>query len=320
VKEDLFRKEALKHRKTRELAYKPVIITFPWGWVALLAIIVLLAGGLFWSFQGSISVRLHGTGSLVSDGGRVTINSHSEGVVWDVGVQTGERVIRGQVIARLDHPERVEEILQLLESIEWGKRMGVSDPSNNQLLQTLRTDLEWESFILSHEEGKVSEVEITKGQYLRVGDPVATIIRGGETVKELVGVFYFPVEEGKKIKPGMEAQIIPSTVPKEEYGFLKGNVISVSTFPASQKHIAQLIGSESFAQEMAQQIVLEVVVDLLPSPKTVSGFQWSSSDGPPFEIENGTMAQGTVIIERLRPIGLVFPELRKVFQSSTSER
>ena len=55
----------------------------------------------------------------------------------------------------------------------------------------------------------------------------------------------------------------------------------------------------------------EVYADLRLDPSTMSGYVWSSSDGPPLDIQTGTMCQALITVEVRRPIELVLPILRK---------
>ena len=57
-------------------------------------------------------------------------------------------------------------------------------------------------------------------------DPHASDLTG-KAVKGLEAIVYIPSVHGKKIRPGMEVQIAPSTVKKEEFGYLLGTVTYV---------------------------------------------------------------------------------------------
>jgi HlyD family secretion protein len=52
---------------------------------------------------------------------------------------------------------------------------------------------------------------------------------------------------------------------------------------------------------------LEVRIELTPDQSTPSGYRWSSSSGPPFAINSGTLCQATITLSEQRPINLVFP-------------
>lgn len=52
---------------------------------------------------------------------------------------------------------------------------------------------------------------------------------------------------------------------------------------------------------------LEVRVDLVRDSSTKSGFEWSSSKGPPFTISHGTLCTTTFVLGEERPVNLVLP-------------
>ena len=50
-----------------------------------------------------------------------------------------------------------------------------------------------------------------------------------------------------------------------------------------------------------------VTVELKRSPSTKSGYEWSSADGPPFELTSMTMATGSVRLADQRPVDWLLP-------------
>ena len=48
-------------------------------------------------------------------------------------------------------------------------------------------------------------------------------------------------------------------------------------------------------------------------PTTKSGFAWSTSGGPPFKIDGGSLVAINIVVERKAPITMVMPFLRKMF-------
>jgi HlyD family secretion protein len=130
----------------------------------------------------------------------------------------------------------------------------------------------------------------------------------------LEAALLFPVEIGKKIKPGMVAYIYPSTAAKEEYGCIYGLVSSVSEYPASPESLMKSIGTKQLITTIMEQgAMIMVHISLLRDPDTPSGLKWSSSTGPTDRaIEAGTVCTGNVVLERSRPIDLVFPKFSKM--------
>ena len=57
--------------------------------------------------------------------------------------------------------------------------------------------------------------------------------------------------------------------------------------------------------------MIEVYATLKLDPSTTSGYQWSSSKGPPLKVVSGTLAASEIVVGTQRPISIVIPFLRK---------
>ena len=297
-------------RQTRELANKPVDITTKTAWLILIGVLILIAGLLYWGFFGSIDITARTQGILVSGGGFAYVYSSTEGTVYDIAYQMGDFIAEGDIVARVDKPDLVRDINTMQDALDESQKPELMK-EHEKRLSLLKEKLREESRIITAESGKIVDQYIQKGQYVQKGETVFKISRTGETVKDLIGILYFPVEIGKTIEAGMACRLVPSTTNKEQYGFLKGTVVSVSEFPITEKAIADFTGSQKFAEIFAKEAVLEVIVDLLPSPDTPSGYQWTSSQGPSIELEPGTICEGLCITNKIRPIELIFPNLKR---------
>ncbi|HEX2643067.1 MAG TPA: NHLP bacteriocin system secretion protein [Thermoanaerobaculia bacterium] len=163
--------------------------------------------------------------------------------------------------------------------------------------------------ILSPHSGRVLELMATRGDLVTPGTPVLSL----EVVSEdLVAVIFVPASEGKRVKPGMPVQVSPSTVKREEYGSMIGEVTWVSEFPSSERGMTRLLGNEALVTRLMQQgPPIQVNVALTRDPATPTGYRWSSSRGPSLEISSGTLAAGNIVVRRERPVSLLLPTLRE---------
>ncbi|MFZ5643680.1 MAG: NHLP bacteriocin system secretion protein [Bacillota bacterium] len=178
-------------------------------------------------------------------------------------------------------------------------------------IRKLQNDLFTSSEILSQVDGRVVEVKVNKGDIVQPGDRLFSLEREGSTIKQ-EAVLYVPAEKGKRILPGMEALISPSTVKKEEYGYILGRVISVSEYPATSQEMMHTLGNEDLVARLAGEgVPLEIHVDITDDDSTVSGFKWTSTSGPPQKISSGTLCGGSVTVSKERPIGMVIPALKR---------
>ncbi|HEX6370026.1 MAG TPA: NHLP bacteriocin system secretion protein [Longimicrobium sp.] len=179
-------------------------------------------------------------------------------------------------------------------------------------LARLESELRTTSEVTSPYTGRVLGVMAEQGSMVTRGQPLFTVDLIGRTVKGLEAILYIPSVHGKKIRPGMEVQIAPSTVKKEEFGYLLGRVTYVSDFPVTPQGMLLVLKNEQLVTALSgNDAPYEIRVDLMPDPDNVSTYRWTSSEGPPQRIQSGTLASAGVVVERRRPILMVIPQLRR---------
>jgi HlyD family secretion protein len=106
----------------------------------------------------------------------------------------------------------------------------------------------------------------------------------------------------------MDVQVSPASLSREEYGFMRGKVRSVASFPSTFQSMMRVLANEQLVREfLVAGTPIEVRIDLTPDPSTPSGYRWSSSSGPPFAIDSGALCQANITLAEQLPIRLVFP-------------
>lgn len=316
MSQNLFREVSLEKLSSPEQLDELIKVTSPRSWLALIAIGCILLSAVIWGFFGSIPTKIEGQGILLNNGGIFSIQHHSSGQVSDIRIKVGDMVKKGDVVARIELPELVAQINNLQSSISEMENNGRTDAleykAAKEQLTELREKLDYQSQIVSPKGGRILELNISKGSIVQPGEPLFTMEEYGGTVK-MEAVIYVSAEQGGNILPGMEAQISPTTVNKEEYGFMLGRVISVSDYPATTQSMMQTLGNEKLVSLLAgQSAPLMVRIDLIPDGTTQSGYAWSSPDGPPMAIHSGTLINSTVITKREKPIVKVLPFFNSV--------
>jgi len=153
--------------------------------------------------------------------------------------------------------------------------------------------------------GRVLELMTDVGELISPGSRIFTL---EELAEPIDTVIYVNAGEGKKIRPGMDCQISPSTVRPEEYGFMLGTVAEVSDFPMTPEGLSRVLRNDTLVAQMTTQgAPIEVKVKLAKDPETPSGFKWSSSEGPPYPVFSGTLTTGAIVVEKKKPISYVLP-------------
>jgi len=265
---ELFRQKALSRLASPDQLDQVMRVTSARGWLALLGLGAVIAAALVWGLVGTVPTTVAGQSVLLGAGGPEQVVATATGLVVSVEVQRNEQVRRGQVIARV-------------RSLSAGGT---------------------KSTIISAEAGRVAELLVRPGRIVRVGDPAAIL----EGSTQLQAYAYVPIGPGKQIKPGMLVEVSPTSIESAQYGYLVGHVQSVSDFPATEQSLDLLLSNASLSRVLLSGgPVLQVVVSLERDPHTVSGYKWSSPDGPPFDLTHGTLADAKVVTAEQHPLQLV---------------
>ena len=111
----------------------------------------------------------------------------------------------------------------------------------------------------------------------------------------------------------MNTEVSPSQVKREEYGFMLAEVSDLGEFISSREAVMSRMRNQEITDKlMGRSGVIEVKATLKPA-ETKSGFAWSTSGGPPFKIDGGSLVAINIVVERKAPITMVMPFLRKMF-------
>ncbi len=201
------------------------------------------------------------------------------------------------------------EMMNTLREKDEARRLGIADAERE--LRTLQKQYDEAINIRSPFDGRIIEIQTDIGDVVRRGESVLALENTHEALQCLL---FIPAGEGKKVKPGMAAQLAPSVAKREEYGFLKGTVVSVSGLPATDAAAESILHNSRLVEQLfARGNPIIATVELIPDETTTSGFAWSTSQGPPTDITSGTLAEGQIVVLRQRPITLVLPFLRQLF-------
>ncbi len=169
--------------------------------------------------------------------------------------------------------------------------------------------------VVSPYTGRVLEMMLDPGSLVAPGSRILTL----ETLEAPVdAVVYIPASAGKKVRPGMRARISPTTVRPEEYGYIIGEVRSVSDFPATPEGLRRTLRNPNLVAALTDNnsAPIEVIVRLSVDESTPSGYHWSSSQGPPVQVFTGTLCSASVEVAAKRPAEYVLPFLKELTGAS----
>jgi HlyD family secretion protein len=161
-----------------------------------------------------------------------------------------------------------------------------------------------DSRVVSAVSGRVIEIKVSVGSVIGGG---TTIINLENTEKKLEAIIYVPISEGKKVKAGMEIDVTPSTVKKEESGSLLGLVTSVSEYPVTYEGMMSILDNEQLARLLSRDTPYAVQVDFIPDIRKEGEYRWSTGKVSSVAIKSGTLCLGEIIVEQKRPISFIMP-------------
>jgi HlyD family secretion protein len=179
-------------------------------------------------------------------------------------------------------------------------------------LQTLQQQLQNSTRVISPFNGEVVELKVYEGATAVAGTPVLSL---QPDIRRLEVVAFVPTEVAKSVFPGMAAQVSPSTVKREEYGYMRGKVTYVSDFPTTTEAAMRTFENESLVTAFKSGVVNEVRVSLTTS-NNASGYEWSSIKSPNHAITSGTLCSLEIVTEERPPIELVMPFLKAFLNSN----
>lgn len=232
----------------------------------------------------------------------------------EVGKAEQDIAENNKEINKLDLDKKAREIVSQRELLEQDLKLSTATRRREEI----SAHLDRASKVESPFAGKVVEIKRNVGDLLEPNTPLLSLLtdglRNGEDPSGLVAILYMSAAEGKKVRERMMVQLSPSTVRREEYGFMLGRVVSVATVPSTEDGMMRILRNKQLVQDLAKNgAPIEVEVALQTDPETPSGYRWSSGAGPTVAISPSTLAQGQVEIRHQRLAEIVLPALRHLF-------
>ena len=211
---------------------------------------------------------------------------------------------------RLEAAERASQReFELLED-------GLAIEAKTREIARLNAQLSEEQVVRSSHPGQVVEIKVNPGDVLAPGSALATLAPVA-LGRDLQALMYVPPAEGKRVEPGMQAEISPTTVEREVYGHILAEVVSVAPLPATPEGMRRVLQNDQLVEQLSLGgAPIEVRLELRRTPDTPTGFEWSSSSGPVSGVNAGTLLEGKVVIEERPLIDLVVPSASQTLAST----
>lgn len=233
------------------------------------------------------------------------------------------------------------QVKQVLDEQRLGQQrelldLGLQISDLERQVAGLREELQRSSEVVSPYDGRVVEQQVNQGEIVERNGPLVSLLPlaveddpkpalsrhslrppgpSSPPQGELLAMLYVPPAEGKKIRPGMSVQVAPTSIKREQYGFMMGQVESVAEVPSTEEGMMRILKNRQLVHQLSRTYApFEVKVKLERDSTTPTGYRWSTSRGPEVEINVGTLCLGDVITRHERPISLLLPALGRLFE------
>jgi HlyD family secretion protein len=206
--------------------------------------------------------------------------------------------------------EMNKQIQSLTEEFETTKKIALADM--NKDLENLMYSIN-NNKIISNQTGIVYQILVDPGESVQAGTSVLKIESQIGNEKSYEAVLYLPIQTGKKLTPGMNVKIYPSTANKQEHGHMEAVVTQVSDYVVSTDDIASRLGSTELISIFTAQssALVEVRTKFVTDDESVSGYKWSTKRGSEIDINNGTICSAGITVSSQKPITMVIPFLKE---------
>jgi hypothetical protein len=264
----LFRSRAVANSAGPERLDERIRVVTVRAWVgAGIGVLVALAL-LGWAVLGTTTHQVDGVALLVHQPHTFTVEAPVYGVLTEEPPPVGSTVTAGQRIAAV---------------------RSAADPGAAPVP------------VLAPIGGVLISVVADRGTVLVQAQDIAYVELAGAP---LVAQVFVPTGAGKRISPGMAAEVEPSVAPAADYGRIRATVSAVSRYSLSPDRIRTVTGNDVLAARIiAGPPVLLVTLAL----RTAAGRpDWTTGHGPPFAIESGTIGTASVTLSTEHPLDALF--------------
>jgi HlyD family secretion protein len=148
--------------------------------------------------------------------------------------------------------------------------------------------------------GRVVEIKIGNGVAVGFGTPVLLLERLENTRGDIEAAIYFPGGEGKLVATDMNAEVVPDYVKRQEFGFLRARIESVSDYPVSSPGMRLLVQNDNLVRELSEsRSTIFARARLERNEK--GGFAWSAAAAESPDVRPGALCRAEVKVRERPP-------------------
>lgn len=169
--------------------------------------------------------------------------------------------------------------------------------------------------IVSPFAGRIVEIKIGNGVTVGYGTPVLLLERTENVPGVIEAAIYFPGGEGKLVVAGMDAEVVPDYVKRQEFGFLRAKIEGVSDYPISSPGMRLLVQNDNLVRELSEsRSAFFARARLAQNAK--GGFAWSAGAAAAPEVRAGSLCRAEVTVRERPPFIRLIAFLRQSWLKS----
>lgn len=263
---DLYRKSSLDKLSNPEQLDRMIKISSPLSWLALIAILLVIAATVVWSIIGTLPTTETVSGMIVDSNSVNAVYSESAGTLEKYCVDVGKEIKNGDKIAEVKQTDGT--------------------------VKTIKADRDC----------VLSAYSLEPGTPVLAGTEIARITpknSGNQVI-----VCYVPLAYAQKFEKGMEVLVYPTSIDSQKYGHMEAEIISVDEYATNTNSLAYVLGSGNMVAEQfaSNGPIVSVVCKIKTDKETKSGFYWSSDSAKNLTISNGTVISAKIVVDECAPI------------------
>lgn len=263
---DLYRKSSLDKLSNPEQLDRMIKISSPLSWLALVAVLLVIAATVVWSIIGTLPTTETVSGMIVDSNSVNAVYSESAGTLEKYCVDVGKEIKNGDKIAEVKQTDGT--------------------------IKAIKAD----------RDGVLSAYSLEPGTPVLAGTEVARITpknSGNQVI-----VCYVPLAYAQKFEKGMEVLVYPTSIDSQKYGHMEAEIISVDEYATNTNSLAYVLGSGNMVAEQfaSNGPIVSIVCKIKTDTATKSGYYWSSDSAKNLTISNGTIISAKIVVDECAPI------------------
>ena len=219
MKREIFRKSALDRIASLDQLDQTMTVIKPSSILALISVAIVIGVALLWGFVGSLPDTVTGTGVLVNSENITSVKYANQGAVKNVFVQHGDTVHNGQIIARIERQDILDQIKVNEKKLEgylnMQKVLHTSSKGGNEK-QLMMKSLFDQGLITEQEYLNSRQTELNiEQQITEIKQQILLLNENYQTATQVMAtasgrIMEIPVRRGDYVQPGSTIAVIES--------------------------------------------------------------------------------------------------------------